>query len=225
MDFVRILRSLEELLYEAMTWLIFYPRTFWRALRRPITMLRYSDRELGDAPEQQFTDMLSPPLFLMLTILLSHVIEVASHQALPRPDNAIGRQIMASDENLLLLRSILFAIYPLLFAVGRLSRQRVKLDLESLRRPFYAQCYIAAPAAFAFGIGSILGRAHAVELQVAGLLVSTGSVVWYVSIEAYWLRIQAKLPRLRAGWLAFRTWLLASLINSVIGFVILGAAA
>jgi len=27
MDFLRIIRSLEELLYEVMTWLVFYPRT------------------------------------------------------------------------------------------------------------------------------------------------------------------------------------------------------
>ena len=39
MDFMRILRSLEEFLYEVMTWLVFYPRTMWRALRHPIEML------------------------------------------------------------------------------------------------------------------------------------------------------------------------------------------
>jgi hypothetical protein len=27
MDFVKIIRSVEEFLYEAMTWLLFYPRT------------------------------------------------------------------------------------------------------------------------------------------------------------------------------------------------------
>jgi len=29
LDFIGIIRSLEELLYEVMGWLIFYPRTLW----------------------------------------------------------------------------------------------------------------------------------------------------------------------------------------------------
>ena len=35
MDFLKIIRSLEELLYEVMTWLVFYPRTMWRIVARP----------------------------------------------------------------------------------------------------------------------------------------------------------------------------------------------
>ena len=50
MDFIRILRSLEELLYEAMTWIVFYPRTLWRSIRSPIRMLQYAQRELGMLP-------------------------------------------------------------------------------------------------------------------------------------------------------------------------------
>lgn len=35
MDLMRLLRSLEEFLYELIGWLVFYPRTFWRILRHP----------------------------------------------------------------------------------------------------------------------------------------------------------------------------------------------
>jgi hypothetical protein len=75
-DFLRIVRSLEDLLYEVMTWLVFYPRTLWRILAHPAETLRYSDAEQGDAPEEQYTDTLSPPLFLMLTVLLAHGVEL-----------------------------------------------------------------------------------------------------------------------------------------------------
>ena len=53
MDFVKILRSFEEFLYEILTWLLFYPRTLWRVLRRPLAMMRYSDGEQNDAPENE----------------------------------------------------------------------------------------------------------------------------------------------------------------------------
>jgi len=35
-------------------------------------MMAYSDAELHEGIEQQYTDTLSPPLFLLLTLILSH---------------------------------------------------------------------------------------------------------------------------------------------------------
>ncbi len=222
MDFLRIVRSLEEFLYEVMSWLVFYPRTLWRAIRHPLDILRYSEIEMTDQPDKQFTDLLSPPLFLMITILLSHAIEVASHQALPAPTTSIGKDLMASEQNLLILRSILFAIYPLMFAMRRLKRQKLPLDRETLRKPFFAQCYIAAPAALAIGIGAILARAHSLEAQIAGLAISLAAVAWYVGVEAAWLRKQARLRAFPAIRSALGTWLVASLLNSAISVMVLG---
>jgi hypothetical protein len=51
MDFLKLIRSLDELLYEIMSWLIFYPVTLWRALTRPLKMMDYSDAEQGDAED------------------------------------------------------------------------------------------------------------------------------------------------------------------------------
>lgn len=222
MDFLKILQSLEELIYEVMTWLVFYPRTLWRSVRHPIRMLEYSQRELGDKPSQQFTDLISPPLFLMITILLSHAIEVAAHQHLPEASTAAGRAIAASEQNLLLLRCILFAIYPLMFASRRLKRQNVEIDRETLRSPFYAQCYVAAPAAFVIGIGTILGRSQDVEWQLAGSAIAMAAVFWYIGVEAVWLKKQLGIGTAKAGWAAFRTWLAATVINSAVSLAILG---
>lgn len=61
MDFMKWLNSLDELLYEVMSWLVFYPLTLWRTLLQPIGMMKYADRQL-DLPEaEQYTDALSPP--------------------------------------------------------------------------------------------------------------------------------------------------------------------
>jgi hypothetical protein len=45
MGFVQLLRSIENLLYEIMTWLVFYPRTLWRVDCHPLAVLSYSDVE------------------------------------------------------------------------------------------------------------------------------------------------------------------------------------
>lgn len=49
MDFIRLIRSLEELLYEGMTWLVFYPRTMVRIVAHPDAATRYSEDEQKDA--------------------------------------------------------------------------------------------------------------------------------------------------------------------------------
>jgi hypothetical protein len=82
-DFLKIIRSVEEFLYEAMTWLLFYPRTFWRCVRDPDWIIAYTDKELGESPGEQFTDLISPPLFLIISIVIAHGIELALGTRLP----------------------------------------------------------------------------------------------------------------------------------------------
>ena len=41
MNVLTILRSVEELLYEVMSWLLFYPRTLFMTLRHPLRTMRY----------------------------------------------------------------------------------------------------------------------------------------------------------------------------------------
>jgi len=77
MNFFNLLKSLDELLYEIMSWLIFYPVTLWRTLVRPLKMMDYSDLEQRDAEEKQYTDTLAPPLFLLLTLIIGHAIELS----------------------------------------------------------------------------------------------------------------------------------------------------
>ena len=72
-----LLKSLEELLYEAMVMLVFFPRTLWLTLRHPQRMMDYADTEIVDVQSEQYSDTLSPPLFLMSCLLLSHLVELA----------------------------------------------------------------------------------------------------------------------------------------------------
>jgi hypothetical protein len=225
MDFLRILRSLEEFVYEVMTWLLFYPRTILRTIHSPLTMLRYSDREQSDAPDERYTETMSPPLFLMVTIVISHLIETAAHQNLPEATTAFGREILASETNSLILRSILFAVYPLFFAVERLRREQQPITRDSLRGPFFAQCFVAAPAAFGISMGAILGRASAIPVAVAGAVLTLVCIIWYLCVEAAWLCSHAKMKLAPAASAAFGTWLKASIFSGLISVAVLGVAA
>jgi hypothetical protein len=216
MGFFQILKSVEDLLYQVMTWLVFYPRTLWQVIRHPVQMIDYSDREQGDAPEQQYIDTLSPPLFLMLTILITHGIELSFHTSIYTPKAGIGKVLLNSEENLLILRSMLFSIYPLVFAVGLLKRSGQPLDTITLRPPFFSQCYLGALFAFLVSVTTIIGRAKFDNAAWVGVALGLATAIWFVWVQALWFAEHLKIGRLRAIMTSIGTFIKASFINGTI---------
>lgn len=53
---MNLLRSAELLLYEVVSWLVFYPLTLWRCIIRPMSMIAYAEQEMTRPPEDQFAD-------------------------------------------------------------------------------------------------------------------------------------------------------------------------
>ncbi|HSP90946.1 MAG TPA: hypothetical protein VLN08_08565 [Vicinamibacterales bacterium] len=220
MDFLRIIRSVEELLYEVITWIIFYPRTMWRVVVHPSVTMGYSDTEQTDSVEEQYLDALSPPLFLMLTILIAHGIGLALGVARVEARTEAGEALLGTQQNLLILRSILFSVFPLEAAAAFVRRQRLMLDRRTLRGPFFSQCYVTAPfalvisTAFALaGRASIGGSAGAAALAVAGTL-------WYLSVQTTWLSRRLKVGTAAAGRMATWTFLKAAFYFAALGTVV-----
>lgn len=60
MDFMKLLKSFEDFIFEAASWLIFYPLTLWRIMMHPLKTMDYSDREQSDGAEHSYDDALSP---------------------------------------------------------------------------------------------------------------------------------------------------------------------
>lgn len=187
MGFLPLLRTLDELVYELMSWLVFYPVTLWRTLRHPLRMMDYADRELGDAPEEQYTDTLSPPLFLLVTLLISHAIElaVAGQSELVRSGSGLSA-LVTDDTSLVLLRLIVFSAFPMLMTVRLIRAQRGDLTRGSLKLPFYSQSYAAAPFALVLGLGATLLDAHWSWGTPVGAALMTAALVVYWLVQARW---------------------------------------
>ncbi|WP_269931820.1 permease [Aminobacter sp. HY435] len=196
MDFMRLLKSLEELLYELASWLVFYPMTLWRTLRRPQAMMRYADVELGDEVDDQYTDTLSPPMFLLITLLLAHGFELA----LVRQETPWAPpSFLASDANLLLFRAVAFSFFPLLMALRLLRHRGIRIDRNTLRRPFYSQCYVAAPFALVTSIGGVLTRIDTPATVLSGVALFGCAMAWYLTVETRWFARHLELPLPRAA--------------------------
>ncbi len=187
MDFMKIIESLDEALYTVMGWLVFYPITLSRALVRPLRMMAYADREVSDSPEQQYDDAIRPPLFLFLTLLISHGIENAVIGENPLMKDRHGLSALVdSDLALLTMRLIMFSLFTLMMAVRLLRRQGVRLTHENLRRPFYGQCFITAPLALLVGLGALSLDALHPFLLWGGRALTLTALIWYIAVQTIW---------------------------------------
>lgn len=203
MIFMQFLKSLDDLLYEVMTWLVFYPVTMWRTLRHPWTMMEYADSELEDSAEQQFTDTLSPPLFLLLTLLLSHTIELTVLGQSPLVASNKGlASLVTDDTSLLLMRLMIFSTFPLIMGVRMVRKQKLALTRDTLRQPFYSQCYLAAPFALLIGLGGIGTQLQWPAMRLAGLALILLALLWYGGLQARWFARKLGVSQLRAFWIA-----------------------
>ena len=204
MIFVQFLKSLDELLYEIVTWLIFFPITLWRVIRGPWDTMDYADDELADAEDEQYTDTLSPPIFLLIALLLSHAIELQlfGQSSLIASNRGLAR-LITDDTSLLLMRLLFFSIFPLVMSVRLLRKRKLKLTRNSLRLPFYAQCYPTAIFALTLGIGTLMLQMHrGTIVTVVGAIVALGAFVWFGTVQAGWFRRKLKISHLRGFWTA-----------------------
>jgi hypothetical protein len=208
MDFMKWLNSFGDLLYEVMSWLIFYPITLWRTVTRPLETMRYSDQELHDSEDEQFTDTLNPPLFLILSLLLTQAIDVAlgggTNPIVAQKTGLAG--FISDDTTLLALRLILFSMFPLMMATRFLRAKRIKLTRQRLKGPFYAQCYACAPFALFLGIGISLGHTTIPGAHVLGPLLAVAALVAYLVAETLWFSNHLQQTRSRGLLNAMRAF-------------------
>ena len=216
MDFMKLIDSLDEALYTVMSWLVFYPLTLWRTFIRPLDMMAYADREVLDRPADQYDDAIRPPLFLFLTLLVSHGLELAIIGQNPLIADRHGlAELVDSNLALLGLRLVLFSLFTMTMTVLILHRQGTRLSHTSLRRPFYGQCFAAAPFALLIGIGSLLAGLDAPGLKATGLAAFVAAVGWYLGVQSFWFSRKLGVS-LIAG---FGNAVIASCISVVLFFI------
>lgn len=202
MDLLKILRSFEELLFEAMTWLYFYPRTMLRIMVRPLTAMAYSDREEGQPEGERYDDSLSPPVLLIITLVIANALAWALHAPQPQGATPLAKTVFDSQQNLLMFRCLLFGMTPLVVTLTLLSKQGHAVSRRTLRKPFYAQCYLAAPTALCVSLGLVAMQRTGTAWNAAGSVLILSATVWLIVTQARWLSKHLKITRARATAMA-----------------------
>lgn len=209
MDLIRLFKSIEELIFEVVSWLYFYPVTLLRVVTRPLTMLAYAERELQDKEEEQYTESMSPPIMLVLTLL---IVQGLGRVIAPEATQVEG--LLADERNLLMFRALAFGLFPLLFAILSLRGPKSRITRTTLRPAFYSQSYVVVPLVFAI---SLAGQVILAQPNVMGALISFGTfaagLTWFLAVEALWLSRRTE----RSIWVA----LALSILYLTIGLALL----
>ena len=188
MNFFGFLRSLDDLLFEMMSWIIFYPVTLWRCVVSPLTMMAYAKEELGhDA--QPFGEALSPPVFLLVTVVIAHAVELAIIGQSDLVAMKTGLAALVTDDTtLIVLRLIIFATVPTVMAVQTLWWSKAKLDRATLAPPFYAQCYAVTPTILVISLLSTWATTdpHQMPEHRAGGFAA--AMMWFLVMQVQWFR-------------------------------------
>ena len=95
-------------------------------------MMERADTELKLAPAEQFRDVVSPPIFLLLTVVAANGFEVSVVGNNPLIDDGIGLANMITDNtSLILFQLIAFATLPMISAVFALAVMRREVDRDT----------------------------------------------------------------------------------------------
>ncbi|KRC36008.1 hypothetical protein [Acidovorax sp. Root219] len=198
MDLMKLMRSLEEFVFEAIALLFFYPRTLLRIVFKPLQAMEYAEHEEASDKPLAYDDAVSPPLLLLITLLLTNGVAMALHVAQASDAPPLAKELLDSPQNLLLFRSLLFSLVPLTAAVLLLRRRRQAASRTTLRPPFFAQCYLTSPFALVVSLGLIATQMPGRGFGMAGGVACAMAFVWMVGIQAAWFRAKLGVGRLAA---------------------------
>ena len=193
------LNSLDELLYEVMSWLIFFPLTLWRATVQPLATMAQIENEADLPEDQQYAAVLSPPLFLALALLVGHGVSTALGETDAIIANQHGLAGLINDAaTALVVRVVIFAGFPLFLAARMVRTGGAALNRFTLRRPFYEQCYPAAVFALAVTLGTSLVHVPDPAIRLGGELLVWLSIANFALVEIVWFARKRRSSYLRA---------------------------
>jgi hypothetical protein len=136
-------------------------------------------------------------------LILSHVIELALVGENPIvKDNQGVSMLIDDDTSLLLMRLVVFSIFPLIMAAGLLRRRRIRFTRDALKLPFYSQCYVAAPFAFMIGFAATVAQCHWAWSGRAALVMIAVAFLWYGTLQTRWFATHLHVSLVRGFGIA-----------------------
>lgn len=209
MDIFKLSKSLDELIFDVMMWVIFYPYTLVRVLILPGKMIEYVAAELRKDPETEstFDRGLSPPLFLFLSIVIAWMLSPDIHGLLKvQSDTAIASAINSSSMSMLTYRLAMFCVFPFAGALIYEWRTPGGISRETFREPFFQQAYLCGPLAIVLSVATVVTTKFKDEV----VLANTGLALIVILLWYFWSQTVFFRRTMDSSWKGAIVWGLLS---------------
>lgn len=136
-----MLSSIEEALFEVVSWLLFWPKTFLVTFVFPQRVPAYVDGELAKEPANRYAAMMPPIAFLIVTQAVAAVLNpdgITRMVTLRKVRDVLDGSI----EALIALHALIALIVPLAVAAIAVRTDDAPLDRDTLQPRFLKQCYV-----------------------------------------------------------------------------------
>lgn len=217
MDFFNFAKAVEQGIYDVMMWILFYPLTLLRMLVSPASTLQYVYAEARGNPDVAFSEAMRPALMIFISIAIgTFLTPFTDEQRALLQGTPIGSLVTSSWFFLIFYRMVVFSFFPLCGALLLDMLTPGPISRETLRTPFYLQCYICAP--FALVASPTLVNIQHDSLPVYAAFAAV--TFWFLAVQYIFFRTYARQTVLRSLLLAP-----AVLLLGIIGGIVLGLVA
>lgn len=220
MNIMVFLRSLAELLYEVMSWIIFWPISFWRAITRPLATMRDAEAQLALPDDEQYLETVSPPVFLILAALFAQGLatELVGTDQIVQSQKGLAA-LVSDNTTLLILHVVVFALFPALLATRCVRLTGETLTRQNMRPFFFAQCCPAAPFALSLSLGVTASHFHSIRADLISAGLFLFAVLFYLTVQTAWFVSRFQLSPFRGFWHAGTSLALSLLVLAGVGML------
>lgn len=214
MDFYKLIRTVEDLLFEFASWLILWPKTFIKIVVSPAWVNGFVDNELKKSSQERFDQFLSPLVFFLLSILPEFTLkELRPIGAKWTSDMVPGLPSDMSLQTRFLVLALTYVTLPLIFSVIAQKSSGGEVSRTALSPRFQKHAMIAACCFF---LGSLTDDIVAPMLSIRSDFMLLPALVWLLYAEQRLLSVElakgwlATLVRVLGGailWILIGTWL------------------
>jgi hypothetical protein len=211
MEIFRLVKALEELIFEVSFWFLSYPKSLLKVIVQPGWVPRYVKKELAKEEQERFDEYMSPALFYALSIVIAVVprFEDISGFFESRESMPLLRLIVRSPEMLAATTAVVLVVCPLAFAWVVSAVSKLEISRSSFRLSLLSQFLIAGP--FILVMSYSFGFDHGQSPRIIGIV----ALIWFCVAELLFFKNLLGASKIKAALLVlagFGAWYIVNLI-------------
>lgn len=175
MDFLKLIQSLQDLIFEVVVWALLIPKTIIRTIFRPRWMVQYVNQEFEKPEEKQFDEYMPPGLFF----LAMAVIPSALLTWMQGMNFDFIQSLSQLNETNLITSALTTLISILIYLVWIKWISKHPVKRSGLKRLFMIQCYLVTPPQFIYVLLIFFGWGTLGSLPLA--LIGMALLIFYES--------------------------------------------